>query len=68
MRVWERGVGETPASGTGATAAAFIAHTIRDVPAPVDVQLPGGSLSVWFNEEGAWMKGPAEYSFAGTVD
>lgn len=68
VRVWERGVGETPASGTGATAAAFIAHTIRDVPAPVDVQLPGGSLSVWFNEEGAWMKGPAEYSFAGTVD
>ena len=30
-RVWERGVGETPASGTGATAAAYIAHTVADV-------------------------------------
>ena len=68
VRVWERGVGETRASGTGATASAYIAHTIRDVAAPVEVHLRGGSLSVWFNEEGAWMEGPAEYAFAGSVD
>ncbi len=67
VRVWERGVGETPASGTGATAAAYIAHTIRGVPVPVSVQLPGGVLSIWFDDEGAWMKGPAEYSFSGSV-
>jgi diaminopimelate epimerase len=56
------------ASGTGATAAAYIAHTIGDVPMPVAVSLPGGTISVWFNEEGAWMDGPAEYSFSGSVD
>jgi diaminopimelate epimerase len=68
VRVWERGVGETPASGTGATAAAYIAHTIRGVQLPVGVQLPGGNLSIWFDDEGAWMKGPAEYSFTGSAD
>jgi diaminopimelate epimerase len=67
VRVWERGVGETQASGTGATASAYIAHTIRDVSAPVEVSLPGGTLSVWFNEEGAWMEGPAELSFTGSI-
>lgn len=66
-RIWERGVGETQASGTGATASAYIAHTIRDVPTPMDVHLPGGVLRVWFNEEGAWMEGPAEYAFRGSI-
>jgi diaminopimelate epimerase len=68
VRVWERGVGETLASGTGAAASAYIAHTIRDVSTPVEVTLRGGTLSVWFNEEGAWMEGPAELSFTGSVD
>jgi len=68
VRLWERGAGETQASGTGATASAYIAHTIRDVPIPIEVHLRGGSLSIWFNEEGAWMEGPAEYSFAGSAD
>ncbi|MEN8238885.1 MAG: diaminopimelate epimerase, partial [Actinomycetota bacterium] len=67
-RVWERGVGETEASGTGATASAYIAHTIREVPLPVKVSLPGGALTVWFDEEGAWMNGPTEYAFEGSVD
>ncbi len=68
VRVWERGVGETQASGTGATAAAYIAHTMRDVPEPVEVHLIGGTINVWFNEEGAWMEGPADYSFRGSID
>ena len=68
VRVWERGVGETQASGTGAAASAYIAHTIRDVPVPVQVSLPGGTISVWFNEEGAWMEGSADYAFTGSVD
>jgi len=67
-RIWERGVGETPASGTGATAAAYIAHTVAGVDAPVDVHLPGGVLAVSFNEEGAWMEGPAAIVFSGSVD
>ena len=68
VRVWERGVGETRASGTGATAAAYIAHTIRNVDAPITVELPGGTLSIWFDDKGAWMRGPAEYSFSGSAD
>jgi diaminopimelate epimerase len=67
-RIWERGVGETPASGTGATACAYIAHTIAEVDAPVDVHLRGGVLTISFNEEGAWMEGPAEIVYSGRVD
>jgi diaminopimelate epimerase len=67
-RIWERGVGETPASGTGATAAAFVAHTARDVEAPVEVHLAGGVLTISFDEEGAWMEGPGEVVYSGTVD
>lgn len=67
VRIWERGVGETQASGTGSTAAAFIAHTIRGVETPVDVHVPGGIVTVWFDEDGAWMKGAADYSFTGSV-
>ncbi len=67
-RIWERGVGETPASGTGATAAAYIAHTVADVSTPIDVHLRGGALSVSFDEEGAWMEGPAEIVFRGSID
>lgn len=66
-RVWERGVGETPASGTGATASAYIAHTVAEVPAPVDVSLPGGVLRIAFDEEGAWMEGPAEIVYSGSI-
>lgn len=68
VRVWERGVGETRSSGTGSTAAAYIAHTYRDVPTPMDVHLLGGVLTIWFSSEGAWMRGPAEYAFSGSLD
>ena len=67
-RVWERGVGETPASGTGATASAYIAHTVAGVDAPVAVELRGGILVISFDEEGAWMEGPAEVVFSGSID
>ncbi len=67
-RIWERGVGETPASGTGATAAAYIAHTVANVDLPVEVHLPGGVLSVTFDDVGAWMEGPAETVFSGSID
>ncbi|MCL1593952.1 MAG: diaminopimelate epimerase [Actinomycetia bacterium] len=66
-RIWERGVGETPASGTGATAAAYIAHTIQGVDLPIEVHLPGGVLSITFDDVGAWMEGPAEIVFSGVL-
>ncbi len=67
-RIWERGVGETPASGTGATAAAYIAHTVAEVPTPIEVRLTGGTLTVSFDDEGAWMEGPAEIVYRGSID
>jgi diaminopimelate epimerase len=44
-RIWERGVGETASSGTGACGAA-IAHVLRGGDAPVTVVLDGGELIV----------------------
>jgi diaminopimelate epimerase len=45
VRIFERGVGETLASGTGATGAA-VAATLRGVESPVTVTLDGGELLV----------------------
>jgi diaminopimelate epimerase len=49
-RIFERGVGETMASGTGATGAA-VAATLRGVKGPVTVHLDGGDLEVEVGED-----------------
>jgi len=46
MRVWERGVGETRACGTGACAVAVAAVLSGDAESPVEVELPGGALTI----------------------
>ena len=48
-RIFERGVGETSASGTGASGAA-IAHVLRGGDTPVTVVLDGGELTVDVDE------------------
>jgi diaminopimelate epimerase len=67
MRIWERGVGETMASGTGATAAAFAAVHHRGVGAPVQVELPGGLLTIELVDGRAWMIGPANVVYEGRL-
>ena len=67
VRVWERGVGETRASGTGATAAAFVAHFQELTGSVVTVELPGGALEISLDDAGAWMVGPARVVYSGTV-
>jgi diaminopimelate epimerase len=56
-RVWERGVGETPASGTSAVAVAAATHRDGD---DVLVHFPGGDLRVRLAGGRAWLIGPAE--------
>ncbi len=65
LRVWERGVGETLACGSGAAAATAIAHELGRVGKTTTVRLPGGDLVVTLDERGAWLTGPANYVFEG---
>jgi diaminopimelate epimerase len=58
MRVWERGVGETLACGTGACAAAAAAHSWGLVGDVVTVHNPGGSLRVTLDANGVSLAGP----------
>ena len=67
MRVWERGVGETMACGTGMAAAAFVATKTNRLESPINVEVPGGTGQVSFRDQTAWLRGPAEYSFRGSV-
>lgn len=66
MRVWERGVGETMACGTGMVAAAFVALDGGD--GAISVNVPGGMGQVRIEDGIAWLSGPAEYSFSGRLD
>lgn len=67
LRVWERGVGETLACGSGAAATAFLAHEQGYVDASVAVRLLGGELRVDLDDEGAWIEGPANTVFSGSI-
>lgn len=58
-RIWERGVGETPASGTGASAMAVAAHLLGLADRQVTVVLPGGELFVDWSEQRLFVTGPA---------
>ena len=68
MRVWERGVGETLACGTGMVAAAFVATKAAKMQSPVTVRVPGGAGTVEFRDGKAWLRGPVSYSFKGVWD
>ena len=69
LRVFERGVGETRACGTGACAAAVAAIQQHGAESPVDVHLPGGRLRIEWQGEDApvFMTGPATTVFEGTI-
>ena len=65
MRFWERGVGPTHASGTGACASAVAAATAGGAARDVDVHSPGGSQRVEWRDEGVYLTGWAEVLFEG---
>lgn len=64
-RIWERGVGETSASGTGAAGAALAAILTHGLSSPLEIELPGGALTVELEAEAStgarlWLTGPAQ--------
>jgi diaminopimelate epimerase len=65
-RVWERGVGETLACGSGASALAVAARLLDYVDRQVDIILAGGTLTVSWDRVGeVLLSGPVEEVFRG---
>ena len=66
-RIFERGVGETLSSGTGATGAAVAAH-LRGASSPIAVRLDGGELTVDVSDElDVTLTGTASPVYAGEL-
>lgn len=70
LRVYERGVGETLACGSGACAAVVVGRLQGLLAEDVVVYLLGGALFVHWQGEGfpVWMTGPAEFVFTGVYE
>jgi diaminopimelate epimerase len=70
LRVFERGVGETQACGTGTCAAVAVGRRWGLLNAEVQVDAPGGRLAVRWEGPGEhlWLTGPAVSVFEGTID
>jgi len=70
LRVFERGVGETQACGTGACAAVAVGRRHGPLAEEVRVDVPGGRLIVQWPGPGEpiWLTGPAETAFEGQVE
>lgn len=69
-RVWERGSGITMACGTGACAAVVAAtlNNMIDKYIPITVHLPGGDLTVsWDENDHVWKRGEAAYICQGEL-
>lgn len=65
-RVWERGVGETLACGSGACAIAVVARLKDYINEQVDIILPGGNLTISWDRVGeVYLTGPVEEVFRG---
>ena len=65
-RVWERGVGETMACGSGACAITVASKSLGYTESRVDIKLPGGTLDAEWNGAGeVILGGPAETVFEG---
>lgn len=65
MRVWERGVGVTLASGSSSCAVAVAAARRGLTGRAVRIKLDGGTLHIDWREDGVWMTGPTSHVFSG---
>jgi diaminopimelate epimerase len=67
MRVWERGVGVTLASGSSSCATAVAAARLGLTGPKVEIQLDGGSIHIDWREDGVWMTGATMHVFDGQL-
>ncbi len=67
MRVWERGVGVTVASGSSSCATAVAAARRGLTEHTVTIHLDGGQLQIDWREDGVWMTGPTMLVGSGTL-
>jgi diaminopimelate epimerase len=69
MRIWERGAGETLASGSGSCAVAVAAVRTNLVQSPVSVYMDGGAVQIEWSGDGepVYIEGPAEYICEGEL-
>ena len=65
MRVWERGVGVTLASGSSSCAVGVAAARRGLTGRHVRLELDGGAIEVDWREDGVWMTGPTSFVFTG---
>ncbi len=66
MRVWERGVGMTLASGSSSCAVAVAAHRRGLTGRAVRIDLDGGTIHIDWREDGVWMTGPTMHVSTGS--
>ena len=69
MRIWERGAGETLASGSGSCAVAVAAIRTNLAQSPVSVYMDGGAVQIEWSGDGkpVYIEGPAEYVCEGEL-
>ena len=67
MRVWERGVGVTLASGSSSCATAVAASRRGLTGRTVRIDLDGGTLHIDWRDDGVWMTGGTMHVFSGTL-
>ena len=67
VRVWERGVGITLASGSSSCAAAVAAVRLGLTERSVKIKLDGGILFINWREDGVWMTGATMHVFDGVL-
>lgn len=69
VRIWERGVGETLACGSGACAVAVISRLKNITGEDVDIMIPGGTLTVsWDGKGDVYLEGPVGEVFSGAFE
>ncbi len=67
LRIWERGVGVTLASGSCSCAAVVATARKGLIERTATVVVDGGELSIDWREDGVWMTGPTQKVFSGVL-